>query len=325
MLFLKQEYGVNKIIPTTLRELVSFIAVLGKLQEPVINDNIEYIKMKNYNFFKEYLYDCVFKDKLTEKEQNIIKNLLSTSYDNKNSYILSALDKLEDPNHVTNRRKNINIVEIITKLRGMENDIYYLSFFIKLVYSNLLYEAYHEKKKQNFYDILGRNYLLDFSKYKFRNTLKKESLKKIEDDDKIKILKLFILENNVNKEDKEKTITFSAIAPFHNIIFNYKDLYSSPYLKNFVFRNIEIYEQFYLFLENTEFEIENEDICIMWKNIKRFYSSNLKDFIKVLPNPLKEDLEKELDSFFTQIEKIVDEDLQKLEFFIEEKNVNTTY
>lgn len=63
----------------------------------------------------------------------------------------------------------------------------------------------------------------------------------------------------------------------------------------------------------------------MWKNIKRFYSSNLKDFIKVLPNPLKEDLEKELDTFFTQIEKIVDEDLQKLEFFIEEKNVNTTY
>ena len=59
----------------------------------------------------------------------------------------------------------------------MENDIYYLSFFIKLVYSNLLYESYHEKKKQNFYDILGKNYLLDFSKYKFRNTLKKESLK----------------------------------------------------------------------------------------------------------------------------------------------------
>ena len=325
VLFLKQEHGVNKIIPTTLRELVGFIAVLGKLQEPVTNDNIEYIKMKNYNFFKEYLYDCVFKDKLTEKEQNIIKNILSTSYDNKNSYILSMLNKLEDDKRTTNRGKNINIIEIITKLRSMENDIYYLSFFIKLVYSNLLYESYHEKRKQNFYDILGKNYLLDFSKYEFRNTLKKESLKKIEEDDKIKILELFILEKNVNKEDKEKTITFSAIAPFHNIIFNYKDLYSSPYLKNFVFRNIEIYEQFYLFLENTEFEIENEDICIMWKNIKRFYSSNLKDFIKVLPNPLKEDLEKELDTFFTQIEKIVDEDLQKLEFFIEEKNVNTTY
>lgn len=314
MLFLKPEYGVNKVIPTSLRELVGFVAILEKLKKPLNND--QEMKIKNYEFFENYLYSYIFKDKLSEKEQNIIRSFLLVPYNKKNSYIVSKLLSNDKENNTVNTP--LDLTEVIKTLREIEDNISYFPFCLRMTYSYLLYKTFYENRKDknnNFLKLLGKDYLKNLEKYNLFNVNKKfKTSKKLKSNE---IFNLFILENDKKAEEEKGKYYFSLIAPFYNIIFNSN---STNYLQSFIFRNMEIYERFYSFLENVEFERIDNNIDHIWENIKNFYEITLRDFIDIFSSPLNNELEIDLQKFIKELNSILPESLKELKEYIENKN-----
>lgn len=183
----------------------------------------------------------------------------------------------------------------------------------------MLYETYHEKEnKNNFHNLIGKDYLLDFDKYILFNVNEKK-FKKIIEDNECQMLDIFLLksknEGNQNEKFKEE-VSFSLVAPFYNFIFE-----NNLNLKNFIFRNMEIYEQFYLFLENVDFNKTSNDFKDILEDLQTFYNQKINYFVERLPSVLRSSFEEDLLILKEKvINKISIEKLKELEEIIRNAN-----
>lgn len=311
MLFLKPDYGINKIIPTNLREFVNFISIIGKLKNKSEN------KQENYEIFEEYIFSSLFKEKLLQYQQNIIEKLRTLNYKNKNSYIVSKLDFLINSNsNSSSNSKAIDIMDVIKKIRKYEEkDTSYLSFFLRITYSDLLYEAYYDYKKNrnnNFLEILGKkNYLKEYKKL-ISFSINEDKLEElIEERKELSILQFFILEEENFQSIHNKKVSFSLIGPFYNFILKKDCEIKKLDSKNLVFRNIEIYEKFCLFLDNVRIEKLNS-FEELWKRVIDFYEKDLFVFAEQLPSCLKDKFLESIGIFCDLLKELK---LEKNEFF----------
>lgn len=326
MLFLKPEYGMSRIIPTNLRELVGLVTILESMNDPLLVKNVEVAKNKNYKSFKNYLYSYIFKNKISQKEQNIIKTLLLTSYNKKNSYIVSEIGIEEEDifsfDSSLVKKKSSNIIDVVKSIIDIEDNISYFPFYLKTIYSNLLYESFKEGKN-NFYYLIGKGNYINAEKYTLLHF--NEKIKRvISENANLQVLELFLLNNNREKnENQGKELSFSLIAPFENIMSKLGKRGFPLQMQNFIFRNMEIYEQFYLFLENIKIDNQVTNIHSAWRKVKKFYSSEVGKFIKTFPDPLKGKLEKDLLDFLVKIKNVPNTELEGLEYLIIRTNATS--
>lgn len=117
ILFLKPIFGCSQIIPTTLRELVGFIAIIEKLDD--IENNIDN-KKKNYKIFKNYIFNYYFKDKLKIIEEKIIQKLLKIEYSQKNDYICNKLKPREYFVERVQTNENMTLIDVIKSIQKLE-------------------------------------------------------------------------------------------------------------------------------------------------------------------------------------------------------------
>lgn len=304
ILFLKPIFGCSQIIPTTLRELVGFIAIIEKLDD--IENNIDN-KKKNYKIFKNYIFNYYFKDKLKIIEEKIIQKLLKIEYSQKNDYICNKLKPREYFVERVQTNENMTLIDVIKSIQKLEkrNDSNF-AFFLKVVYSFLLYESYYSLERESFSYLLGKNFLQSFPKlilFKADNSFVSN--------DKYKILQYFIFKT----ENGERN--FSLIAPLYNFaiknIENKENDINSEDRKNLVFRNMEIYERLYIFLDNIDFEIE-KDKKLLWEKILKFYKEDIYNFIGkcFLPDQLENKIKSSIKIFEKKLLDITADDFNNI-------------
>ena len=124
-------------------------------------------------------------------------------------------------------------------------------------------------------------------------------------------MQFFILEEENFQSIHNKKVSFSLIGPFYNFILKKDCEIKKLDSKNLVFRNIEIYEKFCLFLDNVQIEKLNS-FEELWKRVIDFYEKDLFVFAEQLPSCLKDKFLESIGIFCDLLKELK---LEKNEFF----------
>ncbi|MGL5657480.1 MAG: hypothetical protein ACRDDK_00205 [Cetobacterium sp.] len=294
VIFLPARIGINNIIPKNFRELVGFISMLGKLNKITSTD----IKIKNYLKFKEYFYNYYIKQKIyKEKDLKIVQELLRADWKNKNKIIKREMTDGSAGGYVEG-----SIFSTIENIEGISVKDE-TRFSLKTIYSFFLQETYKKYlngNKKEYLLLLGKNYS-DNDKFSLIN-IKREILKKKKVS---KLLSLFFIEEEAEMQGSEQKVKFSLFAPYYNILIKdelYKkfsdiiEVESEEVELNITFRNMDLLQEFYSFLNDIEIDKTKK----IGEIIKDIYGVKLPTFIngiEILEKTKKENIKEELKKF----------------------------
>lgn len=287
---------INNLIPKNLRELIGAIAGVNK-----IKDRDDFIK---------YILDYCTQGKLNLIEQRKIKLLLKET--NKNKKILSELLK----GYSTDERKTADLKEwddFVIILKEMEkfSGNQFTIIILKIMYSKFFYDILINNDEKELKKLLGKDWLRSLEHFNLFE-LKLNELKQRISPDELEVFDCFIFEEEKSRNETEEKGSFSIIAPFNKLIYKNLEEY-----KNLFFKDIEILEKFYNFLEKENKVRETSK----WKDeIKKFYNETIEEFISELPENLKDNFKVEIIKLKNKVERILDMDI--IDICISNTNIN---
>lgn len=308
IIFLPSKYGVNSIIPTNFRELVGFIAILGKLKNIFLEEsNKEIIKESNYKILKKYIFDYWIKNKLTTELQEELKEFIKNDYNYRNLYLYTKLTERLPQNE--SQKKILafqNSIFAISKFLSQiikvdrKNKNYY--FALKMINSFELYETY-KNDKIGFKELVGDEYIqseklkeIEIDKKEIEKMLSSRSseIRKMGE-----FLLFFIkLDGEIKPTKTKKAVEiykFSLLAPLTNVLYPEKiflrfgiqkeniNLELIDTFSKIIYRNMDIIEEFVGFLEK-----QNIEEYKIFDSIKLLYLNKIKEFNEKIFFPIAE-------------------------------------
>lgn len=141
--FIKPRFGVNEIVPKTLREMNIFISYLDRLEKAENNDD----KLKNFELLVEYFINIKYKIILKEKDYKFIVDLYNNRLTKCNyDVIMFLIDKMAKNEKFSNNNKldslskiNEYIIQlkdgIDSESKSIKNNLEFMKTELKLNYS----------------------------------------------------------------------------------------------------------------------------------------------------------------------------------------------
>lgn len=239
LLFLKQKYGINYIVPKNLRELMNLFKILEEMN--ISKNKNRKQENENRKKFKEYFFNSWCKDNLNDFQWKVIIELSNRNIPEKNKYIINELEAVykirinensiykntpisKEYEYITspdNNPRNISLGDVLFVLKRVdyythkENDKKFI-FAIKTLYSILLYELYFQDdnslntfEEYSEYQILVGGFFYNPLQYRLIKNIKRPvqiidrcvlAIKEIDNESK-KILSKFIISYKTLSKD----------------------------------------------------------------------------------------------------------------------------